>query len=397
MDSRLSPVEYLLISLCRLSFTGDQVLRIKELVRQVPFWPELTDLINEHGISALIYSNLKDLGLLDQVPRLQRGVLKQSHLISLTRNTYLLDRFTEAAALLAKEDISPVVMKGLAMELTVYGNAGLRQMTDIDVMIDRERCMHTRRVLLSKGFRSAPLKSPLYAFILQWYGKHLPSLYKDDLSLEIHHNLFNWDIDLNRWFISESSTILINNVKLRIPPLNLHFLYLVKHLDYHEGNGESQLRLYTDLYLLADRYREELINDELFLLARKARIEYTLYAKLTLLKHFWGLVFIDVPKPGNWNKVLKEFLHFLNNPKGNPVSNKPESYREVIKNIPGFHRKLIFMLGDLFPSMTFMKQRYKTRNRLFTIFYYPHRLGKLVYLLKGPNYNSDSNTEIKHP
>jgi hypothetical protein len=39
-------------------------------------------------------------------------------------------------------------------------------------------------------------------------------------------------------------------------------------------------------------------------------------------------------------------------------------------------------LGDLFPSVSFMKNRYKCKNTWKVLLYYPHRIGKVLWLFR---------------
>jgi hypothetical protein len=381
----LAPHEDLLVSLCRLSFSESETLTIKEKTGVVKSWKSFVWLANEHGISALVYRNLEKLALLEELPDDYSAILHKSYMISLARNTYLLEKLSEAVAILDKRGIRVGLLKGMALELGIYGNNGLRQMNDVDVLIDRDICMKAWKILKENGFTSIPHKSPLYKLILLYEGKHLPELHKEDLSLEIHHNLFPGTIEVTRKMISESSSLIIGHNEMRMPPSDLHFLYLVRHLHYHESQGESQLRLYTDLFMMATHYRDEIFTESL---TRQAELtgglEY-MAGRLYILKEFWGLAlpdsFEEIIKSVNKSSVLDDFLKFLTKPKGHKPTGASETYVTTLKKVPGLHRKIIHITGELFPSLTFMKFRYKTNNRLFALLYYPVRWIRLVWLI----------------
>jgi hypothetical protein len=67
-----------------------------------------------------------------------------------------------------------------------------------------------------------------------------------------------------------------------------------------------------------------------------------------------------------------------------PGTAKPMSQRDLflenLRSLKGIRRKLIFITGDLFPSVEFMKNRYGCRSSLSAFLYYPHRLGKLIWI-----------------
>lgn len=383
--NRDSTHEELLVLLCRLDFSDEIRSRITGMLPDVRSWKSFVGLANEHGVSALVSSSLEKLGLHAELPEQYSQLLHNSLLVSLTRNTYLLDKLTEAAATLAGSNIDIELLKGMALELSLYGNCGLRQMNDVDVLIDRDRCIKAWNLLKKSGFTSPPMKSPLYKLIPLYEGKHLPELYQDDLSLEIHHNLFPGNLDITRRMISERSSLIINRVELSMPPPDLHFLYLVKHLQYHESQGDSQIRLYTDLFLLIEHYREYIFTDALLDLAGRIGISGYLAGRLIILRNFWA---IELPqqveemlKTVDSRTVLDDFSRFLTKPKGHPPTHKAESFSGTLRTVPGVHRKIIHIMGELFPSLTFMKSRYKTPNRFVALLYYPIRWARMIYLL----------------
>ncbi len=79
---------------------------------------------------------------------------------------------------------------------------------------------------------------------------------------------------------------------------------------------------------------------------------------------------------------IDRFIFFLKSPKDNPPPERGKIYRYNLGEIRGFHRKLLFVAGDLFPTMEFMKRRYGCRSGLKAVLHYPLRWGKLWYLVK---------------
>lgn len=375
----LSHDEELLLNLCRLLFNDEQKSKIEELVTDVPEWDQFIRLANEHGVIALIFHNLEQLDLLSNIPDNAQSTLQKLYLKSLARNTFLIEKFTELKKTLAEIGIKPVVLKGMALEPAVYGNIGLRQMTDIDIYIpDEEECLKAWERLKSIGYVSKPLKSSLYNKILPDYGKHIPDLHKDGISIDLHHNLFDIDYHVDTINISKGP------VDLTIPAHDIHFLYLVKHLNYHELKGESQLRMYIDLLHLIIKADININSTRFIDLAEKLGLKTSLFEKLFLLHKFWSVPvkedILNQLKDNQKKKAVNTFLSFLRNPKGHTGINKGARYRETIRNIPTLRKKIIFLIGDIFPSVSFMQNRYNTRTRIGACFYYPLRFGKLLLL-----------------
>jgi len=382
MDSlmlNLRPEEDLLLNLCRLSFKDEQKSKIAGLVKGISDWDHFVWLSNEHGIIAITFHNLEQLGLLPRIPENAHSTLKSLYLKSLARNTFLVNKFIELKKSLAGIGINPVILKGMALEPSIYGNIGLRQMNDIDIYIgDKNDCLRSWKHLVNSGYKPKSFKSALYNKILVDYGKHMPDLNKDGISLDLHFRLFDNDYHVDTINISTDA------VELTIPVPDIHFLYLVKHLNDHELIGGSQLRLYIDLLQIITKTDVDINSSSIIDLAEKLGLKTILFEKLFLLHQIWAVPvredILNQLTDDQKTKVVNMFLGFLRDPKGQAGINKGTMYRKTIRNIPTFRKKFIFLLGDIFPSVSFMQSRYNTKTRIWACFYYPVRLGKLLLL-----------------
>lgn len=377
-----------LILLCRLELSDSVESVLKEKIKGIKDWDYFCFMANWHGVAALVYHNIERLGFLDILPKENRDFLHGRLLMSVSRNVYIGKYLAKTLAILDKAGIKKTVLiKGMALELFIYGNRGLRQMSDADVLMSKEDCIKSRNILISEGYRSLQVKSIFHKLIFTEIGKHLPSLIKEDFSFELHHELFMGGDDLSTgWLYDTARSVEIFNQQAYIPSPLAGFLYLIRHLSLHEIKNESQLRLYCDLAVLLENYSEEILTDELILRAGKAGLEEILANRLIILRDFWGFEYPEhikrfVSLYGK-EEFTEKFRFFIKSPKDNEVTNKAMLYRHQIGEIKGPTKKILFVLGDIFPTLTFMKKRYNCGNKFIAIFYYPHRLGKLLYLIK---------------
>lgn len=310
-------------------------LALSGLIERVQDWSKLITLINSHGIIALAAANLKAAGLEKQVPETVMIALENGLLQSVVRNAWLAGKWKEVNKILNDNGIKHIVLKGMALEHTVYGSKGLRQMNDNDILIRQEDSIRAWNILKNEGYLPEPQKSFLHNKIKFQIGEHLPALYKQGYSVEIHYKLPGniakmGDSDIDPFF--DAVEINIAGEKALALSDELHLKYLISHFEKHKMEGVCQLRLYTDILLL-DRNSKIVFPDQ----------------------------FTENPKQDLKMKFLKI------------------AWRKTISEIPSQYR-FRFISGDIFPSLTWMRNRYKC-NTAKALLYYPARIAKLGWLL----------------
>ncbi len=328
-----SPEEKLLLSICRLEFGEDEIINLKLIAGEIKDWMKFVTLANNHGIIALAAHNFRITNLTDLIPGDAKRLLNDGLMQSMVRNTWLTERWKEVNRILTYAGIRHVLLKGMALEHTVYGSRGLRQMTDNDILLKREDGLRAWELLQEHGFTPQPVKSPLHRKIIADIGKHLPALVKDGYALEIHLRLTG-DPDMNPAtddIMDRAMPVNIDGITAFIPDDKIHLGYLIEHYLYHQAFSGPELKLLLDISLLKkDAYKS--IN------------------------------------PG-----------ILTNPSAfkNPGYRKRIYREQVLSLSPG--KRLRFLAGDIFPSPGWMKQRYDC-SMAGLLVRYPARLWKLTWL-----------------
>ncbi|MEN8761064.1 MAG: nucleotidyltransferase family protein [Thiogranum sp.] len=113
--------------------------------QQLP-WEAVVSLANNHLLTPVLWVVLTKKNLTDELPDELRDYLRELHQLNKERNAKLRAQLLEAVRQLNRIDITPVLLKG-AMHLVtdVYGDPGARIMTDIDLLVPREKidaCLH---------------------------------------------------------------------------------------------------------------------------------------------------------------------------------------------------------------------------------------------------------------
>lgn len=325
----------LLLLLCHYPFDEKNRQPLSHLIREVTDWGKMVKLINAHGIIALAAYNIKEAGLEKKIPAESMAFLENGLMKSVVRNTWLTKRWKEVNTILHNAGIQHILLKGMALEHTLYGAKGLRQMSDNDILIKCPESLKAWQLLQKEGFTPEPLKSPLFKKIMFNFGHHLPVLYKNGYALEIHDDLFNRGVtDTSILYdpFSVAVEISIGNTKAFILNKEIQLMYLINHYKHHAASGDCQLRLYNDVILL-DKTNSLIFPDR----------------------------FISDPMQA----TKKEF--------------RKKAYKTRIHSIAPKYR-LRFILGDTFPSLKWMQVRYRC-GWIKAILLYPTRIGKLMWLI----------------
>jgi hypothetical protein len=325
----------LLLLLCHYPFEEKNRERLSILLSEVTDWPALVKLINAHGIIALAAYNIKEARLEKKIPAESMSFLENGYLRSIARNTWLTECWKEVDTILRKAGIEHILLKGMALEHTLYGSRGLRQMNDNDILIKHEESIVAWQLLQKEGFTVEPLKSPLFRKIRAHINQHLPTLYKNGYAIEIHDKLFENRKTEGKSICDpfiDTLEIIIADSKALILSKELHLMYLIRHFEGHTIAGDCQLRLYNDIILL-DRYNSLEMPDS----------------------------FISDPMQGN----KKEF--------------RIAAYKARISSISPKYR-FPFIIGDTFPSLVWMQKRYNC-SVVKAVLRYPLRIGKLLWLI----------------
>ena len=382
-DELRSAVKLLLL-LSRIDFNPAQKDQAKEEIQSFSEWELFARLAVRHGVSALVWQNITDLGLDGSVPETEKILLEGLRFKSIARVSWITETAAGVTSLLENEGIKVVLLKGLALEHTVYGSRGLRQMSDADLLVAPSDALGARDILVREGFSSMPLKSPLYRHIILDLGNHLPELHRGGISIDLHYRLFGPEGgEMVARAIEESEIIVSGERHFRVLPPMTSFLALISHIYKHEIKGEFQLRLWTDIYLLLERFGGSILVPGLPAAAEEAGIAAETRIVLTVMEQVWGVNIPGAMRAQTDEEQAKadRFPADLAHPGAVESISQREMFRRNLEALRSKRKKMIFILGDVFPSVGFMKKRYRCRSSLSAAFHYPHRLGKLILIL----------------
>jgi len=185
-----SPENQLVIN-CAHPVLNRQTIDLSHRLLQMKLdWNVVLNLAHQHSVLPLLNRNLKHLVIHlgtnfipDDIMQILESHQQQTAIDNLYRAgelSIILDDFDEA-------NIETLVFKGPAVALSCYGNIGLRNFSDLDLLIPECKVLKAREILIRRGFKAA---GNLTAHQQQRFlssGYHWSfTRSTDDLVLEVH-------------------------------------------------------------------------------------------------------------------------------------------------------------------------------------------------------------------
>jgi len=150
------------------------------------------------GVAPLLFKRLKTSGTLTRVPVEFRERLRLAFFGTAARNRRFYQELGLVLQRLRSAGIPAVVLKGAYLAEAAYGDAGLRPMSDVDIMVPRADLSRAHAVLLEMGGVPAEQSNQAAAGPgardddidpLCRKKHHLPQLVVQGLPVEIHWNI----------------------------------------------------------------------------------------------------------------------------------------------------------------------------------------------------------------
>lgn len=160
-------------------------------------WAVFHALAIRHGLISFAYRNLGD----DACPWVQsdtRSAMRRELKARITRNLGMAAETLRICQAFAAAHLPHVVLKGAALGETLYGNAGMRDSADMDILIPPDRAPQCLSIVEAMGFgstmspRPGPGLSLVRRFIAKdWHLKHRESGFLVELHWRLNENPFH--------------------------------------------------------------------------------------------------------------------------------------------------------------------------------------------------------------
>jgi hypothetical protein len=386
-------VEDKLILSCIKIFPDESELeKINSLIPNIQDWDYLIRTIIDRGIGPLFYTKLALLSNSQQIPEYFKTKLKHAYYKTFSRSTILYEHFRKIVEVFNLNNIPVIALKGIFLSEWLYNDIGLRQFSDIDLLVKEENGKRCIAILEQLGYKKQQSDKLSFFVESQFDIVHYSPMILNGVSIEIHiklhQNTESYNVIVTRLWENSNQSI-INGVQVYSLAINDLLIYLCLHLDKHFRSGHIQFTCFNDITNIVEVYSKSIDWHAFKETCQLFNCEDILYKYLVLIHKY-----MNAPVPNdiihNYLSLLTEkdeqmFLCYL---KGNSFSkNYFQTHLKILKKIQNFSGKVKYIRDVLLPSKSFMIQSYHISNKSLVYFYYPYRyyigaLGLVAHFLK---------------
>jgi hypothetical protein len=149
-------------------------------------WAYVLQMAIRHSLVPLLYRKLRSQFRTD-IPESVLLRLRNLYFSNFGRNVLLTRELLRVSNLLRKAGIPCIPFKGPVLASTVYGDVGLRQFDDLDILVPREHIAQVKRLLSIEGYRLLfPVPPRQETFFLRSHYEHAFQRQDREVMIDIH-------------------------------------------------------------------------------------------------------------------------------------------------------------------------------------------------------------------
>jgi hypothetical protein len=337
-------------------------------------WSAVVRIADENALAPLLYASLRKSKREHQVPADVLQELRMAFLRSNVANGLVFQELSVLLDLFAREGIPVVLLKGCALAGTLYPDASLRPMADLDLLVPRSSMEQVGALLIREGY-SAPLE------LRRGFGQHF-SNYRAfarggnrPAHLEIHWHLFKSPYYCRRvpidWFWNRTTVIQVNGLAARAFNLQAQVLHLCAHFSLHH-RAERLIWSY-DLALLLTRCARQIEWEDVLRAAEGFGLSQAVQVALARVRQVW-----QVPVPDEVMARLALLRVGMADRFALAMMTARRGEARVLLDglsTPGVRGKLGFWWAHIFPAPEYIRERYRVPDARRVPLYYLWRIG----------------------
>jgi len=372
----LKPEDKLILACIKIQPTQEEIELLDKLVPEVTDWEYVATISIDRGIGPLLHNKISLLSNNNLIPKAIKHKLQQSYYITFSRSVYIYRHFNVIAGLFALEGVKILALKGIYLSETLYKDAGLRQFSDIDLLVQKEDAEKSLAILSAAGYKAEGDKEDNFSKKLEVV--HFSPMVLNGVSVEIHLKL-HLNIEKYKLDISDlwetAHLISLNNRNVYVLSKINQLIHVCVHLDKHFHQGHIQFTGYMDITNLLMQFNDDADWKELIRYCEKYNCIEEVFTHILLANKY-----MQAKAPENiilkYNDILSEklqlqFYDYFSGHRGF-TSGIPKHFSNFqYLNNPS--DKFIYAWRILFPSKAFMIKKFNIKHPALVLFYYPYR------------------------
>ena len=222
----------------RVAPTADDVERLRTAVSRVRDWDAALALAGRHHVVPLVARQLA-ASAADVVPARALDAFQATSRAIAAGALVLAGELARIVAALEAQGVRALPYKGPALALAAYGDTGMRECEDLDVVVPPADYARARKTLLALGYRSLRALSPAQEAVVYGGQGHAPFERADRealLVVELHWRFaarrFPWNPRLDD-LLARAASLPIGGVRVALPAREDHLLLLLLHGTRH--------------------------------------------------------------------------------------------------------------------------------------------------------------------
>ena len=270
--------------------------RLNDLIPLISDWDILLKTAIERGIGPLMYKNILLLEMQSLIPAEVKDNLQQAYYKTLRRSMVLLDAYSKIVQKFEKNGLVVIALKGIFLSDWLYGDIGLRQFSDIDLLIKPEDGLKGVSLLKEMGYASNETKYISDYIESKSHNVHFPPMILNMVSVELHTKLHR---DTENYHVKQEDCwgnaieVKINGIDSFGLQFNDLLIHLCVHLDKHFREGQLQFTCFIDIANLIDKYSSTLDWNGLIARCRFFNCEQVIMKYILLVQKYF---YVDIPE-----------------------------------------------------------------------------------------------------
>ena len=352
--------------------------QLNGLIPMVEDWDYLISTIIDRGIAPLLFKKLPLLTNSIFIPEAVKIKLQQTYYKTFSRSALLYEHFKRIAEAFTAQNIPVIGLKGIYLSEWLYQDIGLRQFSDIDLLVKEEDGMKCLVLLENLGYKRLE-SGKLSEFVENQFDMvHYPPRVLQGVSIEIHIKLHlkteKYNVIVSElWKNSIPATI--HGVEIQALAINDLLIHLCLHLDKHFRVGHVQFTCFNDITNILERYSGTIDWNPFTETCQRYNCEEVVFKYLVMVHTYINAtVPIDIIQKYNYLLTENDEQLFCRYLQGNNDSHITLSEHFVyLEKLQHFSEKVKYGWDVLFPSKSFMIHKYQINNPKQVLFYYPYR------------------------